>query len=119
LASTGLARQECLWLLAAYEWSEVAAHISCRKEVAAVAAWRAVSTCFRDIESSQQESLLALAQQELAWPGDRAPFSYCAQLAVSHDASLHDIPRYYVARAAREWADWLPWRQQWLEALPA
>ena len=119
LASVGLVRQECLWLLAAYEWSEVAAHISCRKELAAVAAWRAVSTCFRDIEVSKQESLLALTQQELAWPGDRAPFSYCAQLAASHDASLHSIPRYYVARAAREWADWLLWRQQWLEALPA
>jgi hypothetical protein len=119
LASTGLARQECLWLLAAYEWSEVAAHISRCKELDAFAAWRAVSTYFRDIESSQQEILLALAQQELAWPGDRAPFSYCAQLAASHDGSLHSIPRYYVARAAREWADWLPWRQQWLEALPA
>lgn len=119
LASAGLARQECLWLLAAYEWSEVAAHISRSKELDAVAAWRAASTYFRDIEDSEQESRLALIRQELAWPGERAPFTYCAQLAVNHDASLHDIPRYYVARAAREWADWLPWRQQWLEALPA
>lgn len=119
LAAAGLAQQECLWLLAAYEWSEVAAHISRSKELNAVTAWRAVSTYFRDIENSEQESRLALTRQELAWPGDRAPFIYCAQLAVNHDASLHDIPRYYVARAAREWADWLPWRQQWLEALPA
>ncbi len=117
--SAGLTRQESLWLLAAYEWSEVTAHISHCKDLNTITAWRAVSTLFRDIESSQQESLIALIKQELAWIADRAPFTYCAQLAVNHDASLHDIPRYYVARAAREWADWLPWRQQWLEALPA
>lgn len=119
LASAGLVRQEYLWLLAAYEWSEVAAHISRSKELDAVAAWRAASMYFRDIEDSEQESRLALTRQELAWPGDRVPFTYCAQLAVNHDASLHSIPRYYVARAAREWADWPQWRQKWLEALLA
>lgn len=102
------------WLVGAYDWSEVFAHLGGSHNLDSVPIWEAIHTVFDKSKNDEQAPVQKQLAGRIGWAQAELPFEHLMRLAAHRDQALREQTHDYFAREAREWRDWLKWRADML-----